>query len=377
MLGLKDFRRRFPRGLGRPIRRTKEQSPNGFVWRHSGGPVDLDDQEETYIRILELLDIRDMEGASRIDMMMRQGNNVEGIIYKDDFTYRYYVWLTLAREIKTNCVRTGRQITVNRTAKVPFLIWFGSSQSFLSFALHSIKLTAGIISTLSLPLQCMQFAKHFFERDETDRSHLTAQVDGDDFTFISANRTTPFSHMNVLGRDFLDSRFRIIEADYNTLTVHCVRRKTLRDSRTNSLDWVRERDEELERYLQMDDENSEFEKDDDYCVELLEDGDSDGENLEEVAANGGDGNYAVATNHPSLAELTMNLEPDGPVDPQPRVAKRNRAEVNSDAAMADDGADSDRSRNLPRTGGMAPPEVSASGRVVGTGKETIRTRVGL
>ncbi|KAF3912640.1 hypothetical protein ABW21_db0200819 [Orbilia brochopaga] len=227
------------------------------------------------------------------------------------------------------------------TGKVPFLLWFGSPESYLS----------------------LTTAKYFFEDADTDRSQIDVFVDDDPFNFNVFPNEDGTNYVSILGRDFLDSRFREIEADYTTFKITCHRRRQIRDSQAvGTLDWVRERDRELERYLQMDD-GMERADDDDPAIELVEDDNGgDAEQLGEIT----DANTVGD-------EMDLDLAPDGPTE---LIA----AEKANDVVMAENEVDDEvdgtqRGRTLRRVGNMGPPAVSASGRVVGSSKEGLRTRL--
>ncbi|KAK6330929.1 hypothetical protein TWF718_003124 [Orbilia javanica] len=324
----KDFKRRFPRGLGEPIVRHKCRLGGGEVLTvHEGGPVDLKDPDIIATEVADQLRIQPYSSATPEEVCYRATNNVRGIIYKGDKTYRYFIWLTVARTyqrlpadgsiygengdeggsggggvgdvisgpsgpFKENGGERGKESgggedveLWTKIVKVPFLVWMGSSYSFLSFDVVDI----------------------FFSGPEFEYSRFQLSVDGAPFLFHAPDDNSNFNHYNVLGRDFMESRFNAFEADYSSLSVFMRRRKHLLlvpgqplcflddesgKHRTDGQDrngggsgggggsssegpgsagqredWVRQRDEDLERFLEEDEEGD-------------SDGDMDEENVE-------------------------------------------------------------------------------------------------
>ncbi|KAF3930270.1 hypothetical protein ABW20_dc0107539 [Dactylellina cionopaga] len=296
MFDQKDFKSRFPRGFGDPITRHKCNFPNGTAIIHQGGPVDLKDPESIAREVDSLLEISHLEPATEEQVVERAQSDVEGIIYDKDCTYRYFVWLTVSRKYRTatsgdkgqgrdaNTEKDavlasadtstasfdadasadaddatvtasptegsegerksdeGRVIT--KTIKVPFLVWFGSAMSFLSF----------------------DIVNFFFSDPEVEFcTQFPLEVDGEPFVFHAPDDHSNFNHYCILGRDFLESRFKAVDADYENLKVVMKRRKVIPRPRceptpvivedTPASKWIRERDEDLERYLDEDDDS--------------------------------------------------------------------------------------------------------------------------
>ncbi|KAF3214548.1 hypothetical protein TWF191_009729 [Orbilia oligospora] len=125
---------------------------------------------------------------------------------------------------------------------------------------------------------------------EFEYSRYQLSVDGTPFLFHAPDDHSNFNHHNILGRDFLESRFRTFEADYSNLSV-LLRRKYITlvpgqplsyggdksgtsgaDDKDNDSEngesgsgegegegeeWVKQRDEDLERFLEEDEEDEE------------------------------------------------------------------------------------------------------------------------
>ncbi|EPS36747.1 hypothetical protein H072_9594 [Dactylellina haptotyla CBS 200.50] len=287
MFEQRDFKRRFPRGFGEPITRAKATTPHGVLIIHHGGPVDLRNPESTRQEVNSLLGISPYEEATITDVYTRAEEDVEGIIYDKDKTFRYFVWLTAGRKLshkrtnghKTNGNRVVPETNGNsahdpythrengndddgietesssddadadvevelRIRKIPFLVWFGSSASFLS----------------------LDTTRHFFNNIEMKRCReFPLMVDGEPFFFRAPDERSNFSHYNILGRDFLESRFNAVDADYTNLKVLLKRRnmiKPMTSEPTPTPEWVRERDEDLERYLEDEDDDDDDGDDD-------------------------------------------------------------------------------------------------------------------
>ncbi|KAK6522084.1 hypothetical protein TWF281_002652 [Arthrobotrys megalospora] len=301
---LDDFKRRFPLGLGEPIVRHKCRYPDGeLLFVHEGGPVDLRNSDVIAEEVANSLKFRPYEPATEEEVHARATNPVKGIIYDKDKTYRYFIWLTVSRtyqrrpgkksngdgggsrggksgdesedgEVGAGVSRgdggreekkegeIGEEVWT-KTVKVPFLIWMGSAYSFLSFDAVDI----------------------FFTGPEFEYSRYQLSVDGKPFLFHAPDENSGFNHYNILGRDFMESRFKTCDADYTNLTVLMKRRKNVlivpgqpvsfgdgdtsgdyrqddefneggggKDREKHGDEWVKRRDEDLERFLEEDEE---------------------------------------------------------------------------------------------------------------------------
>ncbi|RVD90142.1 uncharacterized protein DFL_001118 [Arthrobotrys flagrans] len=228
-----DFERRFPRGLGEPIVRRKSKFTNGEAFVvHEGGPVDLEDPDIIAAEVANRLRIYPYAPATP-EVYNRAMNNVRGIIYDGDKTYRYFIWLTVSRTYQHQPVKkrfcgdgTGKAKFIDeiggaisgpsgpggskggdkgdkkgkgkgkmseeeeggemwtKTVKVPFLVWMGSPRSFLSFDTVDV----------------------FFSGPEFEYSRYQLTVDGTLFLFRGPDGNSNFNHYNILGKDFMESR---------------------------------------------------------------------------------------------------------------------------------------------------------------------------
>ncbi|KAK6353370.1 hypothetical protein TWF696_005338 [Orbilia brochopaga] len=315
--------------------------------------------EKTYIHVLQKLDIREMEGAGPLDIMARRQGSVEGYVFSDAVTYRYYVWLTITREIEVAEVVSGKRFRTLRTAKVPFLLWFGNAESYLS----------------------PTTAKYFFGLADTERTHIDVSVDGDEFVFHTPDEENGNNYMSILGRDFLDSRFKRIDADYNSRILRCRRRQTIRDDE-ETLDWIRERDNELERYLQADEETGEYD-DKGPFLELHSDDNESGDEEEEDEK---DDFYELFrtfssdnTVPPGRLLPSVKLEPDGPVKQEQRAPKP-KPKPKTKPPLSDRPIGCGRKRCIHRLQriedlDMGPPKYSASARTFKAARQTAPTRM--
>ncbi|KAF3941453.1 hypothetical protein ABW19_dt0208915 [Dactylella cylindrospora] len=201
------------RTFGSPISKHKVRDDNGVILVYDGGPLDLSNPKT----------------ATRKEVVDRAKDDIEGIIYETDKTYKYFVWLTVSRRYFSGGGVDGNSPEVV-SIKVPFLLWFGSDMSFLNF----------------------EVVDYFFDHHETNHTQLPIEIDGEQFIFQSPTSQSRFSHYCILGRDFLESRFRAVEADYQQLTVTLKRRKKS-INRELTPEWIRIRDKDLEKYLDDDD----------------------------------------------------------------------------------------------------------------------------
>ncbi|KAK6502276.1 hypothetical protein TWF506_002859 [Arthrobotrys conoides] len=306
-------KRQFPRGLGEPISRHKVKRVSGeAVGVFEGGPVDLKDPDIIAAEVATQLRVYPYSPATPEEVHMRATNNVRGIIYDGDKTFRYFVWLTCARTYRQNPIKKrfygedcddGKPFDVDmdtdmdmgdvisgasgphgnkegkgkkkmeegegeedgemwtKIVKVPFLVWMGSPCSFLSFDTVDV----------------------FFSGPEFEYARYQLSVDGTPFLFHAPDDNSTFNHYNILGRDFMESRFRSFEADYTTLSVLMRRRRFVifvpgqpisseeEKSGTSEIEyedrvenggggeseeWIRQRDEELERFLAEEEEEN-------------------------------------------------------------------------------------------------------------------------
>ncbi|KAK6496370.1 hypothetical protein TWF481_002395 [Arthrobotrys musiformis] len=308
--GIDEFEPVFPLPpkYGKPISRQQyRDATGGIVTTFGGGPVDLKDPAIIMAEVASRLKIRPYSEATQEEAYIRRTtDNIKGIIYETDKTYRYFVWFTVGRKY---CCRLSRESssssseressligedgswesssssgessgrsgkagmkTFDKIAKVPFLVWMGSSMSFLSF------------ETINM----------FFTGAEVECQRYSVDVDGVPFLFNGPKGDTGFKHYNILGRDFMESRFKTFQADYTTLTVQMRRRrdpvlvsgqqpssyprgsvcgvenqyihyesvgeKAALSSKREELiqrrneEWVKRRDEDLERYLEEDED---------------------------------------------------------------------------------------------------------------------------
>ncbi|KAF3188715.1 hypothetical protein TWF106_007212 [Orbilia oligospora] len=320
MTNLSDLKRQFPRGLGEPITRHRYKRVTGEVFGvFEGGPVDLKDPDVLAVEVATKLRVHPYSPATPEEVYLRAKSHVKGIIYDGDKTFRYFVWLTCSRTYQRRPAKkrfcgedcdeaksTDDDTTMGdvlsgpsgpsgsksydnkgkgkknmreeeedggemwtKIVKVPFLVWMGSPCSFLSFDAVDV----------------------FFSGPEFEYSRYQLSVDGTPFLFHAPDDHSNFNHHNILGRDFLESRFRTFEADYSNLSVLLRRRKYITlvpgqplsyggdksgtsgaDDKDNDSEngesgsgegegegeeWVKQRDEDLERFLEEDEEDEE------------------------------------------------------------------------------------------------------------------------
>ncbi|KAK6341916.1 hypothetical protein TWF730_001401 [Orbilia blumenaviensis] len=323
-----EFKRLFTRGLGDPIIRHKCKMPRseGMCFVHDGGPVDLKDGDIIAQEVSQRLNFEPYTPATPEEVLACSTNDVKGIVYDGDDTYRYFVWLTVSRnylmqpEAKAHSSRSssgsGDALSSNqrkrkattmeeggdnaskddvwtKIVKVPFLIWMGSPFSFLSF----------------------ETVDTFFSGSEFEYSRYQLSIDGAPFLFNAPDDNSVFDHYNILGRDFIDSRFKAFSVDYNTLTLSLKRRNVLKhvptqpsalkterkDDLESALDywcvdtsgqakgeegreeaWVKKRDEDLEKFLEEDEEDDDDDEDYVYDGKGGEDEEGRGEVGEDV-----------------------------------------------------------------------------------------------
>ncbi|KAF3162089.1 hypothetical protein TWF751_011028 [Orbilia oligospora] len=323
MTNLSDLKRQFPRGLGEPITRHRYKRVTGEVFDvFEGGPVDLKDPDVLAVEVATQLRVHPYSPATPEEVYLRAKSHVRGIIYDGDKTFRYFVWLTCSRTYQRRPARkrfcgedcdeskstdddttmgdvlsgpsgpSGSKSCGNKgkgmknmneeeedgeemwtkIVKVPFLVWMGSPCSFLSFDAVDV----------------------FFSGPEFEYSRYQLSVDGTPFLFRAPDDHSNFNHYNILGRDFLESRFRTFEADYSNLSVLMRRRDHIilvpgqplsygedksgtsgADDKDNENEnggsssgegegegeeWVKQRDEDLERFLEEDEEDEDDEE---------------------------------------------------------------------------------------------------------------------
>ncbi|KAF3917319.1 hypothetical protein AA313_de0210310 [Arthrobotrys entomopaga] len=281
----KDFKSRFPLGFGEPITKLRCPTIQGPVIIHQGGPVDLEDPEITAENVNTRLGIHPLEHITKAEATARAKQaNIEGIIYDSDKTYRYFVWLVLERRYFVGLPNgVTKAVKHHKSDAMISGLGEGSGTSVVNGDGGDTSSTPSTIVIKNedgegsesddgknedgMAVRRVKAADYFFDANENEQcNQFPLLVDGESFTFHAPDDHSDFYHYNILGQDFLESRFKKVDADYVNSKVHIVRRKKIyiaRSEHSPTPEWVRERDEDLERYLDEDDEDDSGEDADD------------------------------------------------------------------------------------------------------------------
>ncbi|KAF3314984.1 hypothetical protein TWF173_004202 [Orbilia oligospora] len=298
MTNLSDLKRQFPRGLGEPITRHRYKRVTGEVFGvFEGGPVDLKDPDVLAVEVATQLRVHPYSPATPEEVYLRAKSHVRGIIYDRDKTFRYFVWLTCSRTYQRrpakkrfcgeDCdeAKSDDDTTMGDILSGPS----GPSGSKGCDNKGKGKKNMSEEEEDGEEMWTKIVKVPFLVGPEFEYSRYQLSVDGTPFLFHAPDDHSNFNHYNILGRDFLESRFRTFEADYSNLSVLLRRRKYIilvpgqplsygedksgtfgiddKDNDNENGDsgsgegegegeeWVKQRDEDLERFLEEDEDD--------------------------------------------------------------------------------------------------------------------------